>query len=531
MLAFAFFRFRYEIARDPEVVIGVWPTEAHCFVSVQNGMFGLAVIPKPQLQPQSGVPLYQQLYAHIMELIRSGSLQRGERLPPTRELAGLLGLNRTTVSAAYELLESEGLIAGHVGRGSFVTGDSVHASGLNWDGILEASVPQPVIGGGGEPISFAVSRPAAELFPTEDFRASCREVMGSADLGSILQLGSPGGYEPLRQYLLEEGRREGVVRPGDDLIITSGCQQALDLIRRVLIRPGDRVLVEEPVYPGLRNLFAEAGAELAGVPIHEDGMDLGQLERLAAKGPCKALVVAPNFQNPTGTTLSREGREAVLRQARHAGAVLIENDIYGQLRYTGRPLATLKEMDETGDTILLRSFSKISFPGLRVGWAIGPRAVIARMMEAKHLSDLHSDQFSQAVLLRFATSGRLAVHHARVLVAGMKRLQAVVGACERFLPRGTRFTRPEGGMNLWVWLPEPLDAGELLGRAQREGVSYYPGKYFAVNRPEPGSLRLSFAGLDPADIEKGVRILGEIFSSEWKRLRSSWKREPAPAMV
>jgi len=494
------------------------------------------VIPTPQLDPQSELPLYQQLHRHFKELIRSHALKKGERLPPTRELAGLLGLNRTTVSAAYELLESDGLISGQVGRGSYVTGGDVppNGQGLNWSAILDAShvlAAQPIPTAAQDVISFAVSRPSEELFPKDDFRTSCEEIMAGADFGSVLQLGSPGGYEPLRQYLLDATRAEGVLRPGDDIMITSGCQQALDLVRRVLIRPGDKVLLEEPVYPGLKNLFLEAGAELTGIPVQADGMETAQIERAMAKSRFKALVVTSNFQNPTGATLSREARVSILRQAGNMGAAIIENDIYGQLRYEGVALPTLKQMDDSGDTILLRSFSKISFPGLRVGWVTGPRAVIARMIEAKHLSDLHSDQLSQAVLLRFAVSGRLEAHHARILKAGAERLRAVLAACNRYLPRGTRFTRPQGGMNLWVCLPEPLDASELLGRAQREGVTYLPGKYFAVSQPDPGSLRLSFAGLDPSYIEKGVKILGEIFSRELERLRDFANREPAPAMV
>lgn len=499
---------------------------------VQNGIFFCEVTSRPHLDSQSEVPLYQQLYRHFTELIRSGALKRGERLPPTRELAGLLGLNRTTVSAAYELLESDGLIAGHVGRGSYVTGgETPGVEGLNWNALLEPLAPssaQPIVAGA---ISFAVSRPSEELFPVDDFRLSCQEVMDSPDLASVLQLGSPGGYEPLRQYLIAAAQREGVMRAVDDLIITTGCQQALDLVRRVLIRPGDRVLVEEPVYPGLKNLFAEAGVELTGVPVQADGLDLAQLDRAVTKAPAKAIVVTSNFQNPTGVTLTSEARMAILRLARAAGAPLIENDIYGQLRYEGAPIATIKQMDETGDTILLRSFSKISFPGLRVGWAIGPRALIARMMEAKQLSDLHSDQLSQAALLRFAMSGRLEAHHQRVLKAGSERLAAVLAACQRYLPQGTEFTRPQGGMNLWIRLPELLDAGELLARAQREGVTYLPGRYFSVNRPQGGGLRLSFAGLEPEQIDKGIKILGEIFSSELERLRGAWNREPAPAMV
>jgi 2-aminoadipate transaminase len=498
-------------------------------------MLNFSVIPRPQLDPQSEVPLYHQLCRHFTELIRSGSLKRGERIPPTRELAGLLGLNRTTVSAAYELLESDGLITGQVGRGSFVTGgEAVPVAGLHWDAILDAShatsVPQALKPGPGT-ISFAVSRPSEELFPLNEFRASCEAVISGPAFSSVLQLGSPGGYEPLRQYLIGESRREGVLRPTDDLMITSGCQQALDLVRRVLVQPADKVLVEEPVYPGLKNLFLESGADLTGIPVGPNGVDVAQIERATAKARFKALAVTPNFQNPTGATLGREGREAILRLVHNAGTVLIENDIYGQLRYEGEALPTIKQMDETGDGILLRSFSKISFPGLRVGWAIGPRAFIARMMEAKQLSDLHSDQLSQATLLHFARSGRLEAHRARILQAGDERLKAAVVACERYLPDGTRFTRPHGGMNLWVRLPAPLDAGDLLLRAHGEGVSYVPGKYFAITRPEAGSLRLSFAGVDPAHIEKGVRILGEIFSTELERQLTSRNREPAPAMV
>ena len=212
---------------------------------------------------------------------------------------------------------------------------------------------------------------------------------------------------------------------------------------------------------------------------------------------------------------------------RAAGVVLIENDTYGDLRYEGNSIPAIK----SEGTILLRSYSKIAFPGLRVGWAIGPKAVIARMTEAKQLSDLHSDQLSQAVLLRFAESGRLEQHRQNILKAGAEKLKVVLAACERYLPAGSTFTRPQGGMNLWVRLPEPLDSGELLMRAQRENVNYLPGRYFTVSRPDPGGLRLSFAGLTPEKILAGVSILGQIFSAELERTRSARSLEPAQAMV
>jgi 2-aminoadipate transaminase len=343
-----------------------------------------------------------------------------------------------------------------------------------------------------------------------------------------MQLGSPSGYEPLRQYLLEGARRHGLAGPGDDLIVTNGCQQALDLIGRVLLRPGDAVGVEDPVYPGLKNLLAGMGVRLVGIPLTGDGIDLAQLPRILERERLRCLVVTPNFQNPTGLTLSLATRQGLLDAARSAGVPVVENDAYGELRYWGEALPAIKQLDASGGTVLLRSFSKVSFPGLRVGWALGPAALIGRLRQAKEASDLHTDQLSQAVLLEFAESGRLEAHRARVLKAGAERLTATLEGCRK-LPAGTRWTRPEGGMNVWVRLPEPVDAADLLPRAREEGIAYLPGRYFAVSRQERGALRLSFAGPTPEQIRTGLATLGRIVASELEA--AGRNREPAPAMV
>jgi 2-aminoadipate transaminase len=494
------------------------------------------MVGNPQLDVHSKIPLYQQLHHHFAQLIRSGTMASGEKLPPTRELAGLLGLNRTTVSAAYELLEAEGLISGQVGRGSFVMGASAAVPGkLDWRFLLshdDAAPPLPYPSGlHRDVISFATSRPSEDLFPVEAFRASCEQVLSSAEFRSILQLGSPGGYEPLRRYLLDTARHQGLAKPDDDLIVTNGCQQALDLLQRVLAPPSERVALEDPVYPGAKNLFASGGAGLVGIPTGPDGLDPAEVQRVFEKQKPKLLVVTSNFQNPTGATIPLTARHAILRCAKHMGVVLIENDTYGELRYEGSAIPSFKQLDETGDTILIRSFSKVAFPGLRVGWALGPRPVIARMIEAKQLTDLHTDQLSQAVLLRFAESGGLAEHQARMLKAGAQRLAAVLAGCERYLPPGTTFTRPQGGMNLWVKLPAPLDGAELLARAQRAGVVYLPGKFFEISRHQAGALRLSFAGLSPAAIQEGLRILGRVFREELEQAPGCRSMESAQAVV
>ncbi|MCS7314689.1 MAG: PLP-dependent aminotransferase family protein [Bryobacterales bacterium] len=490
------------------------------------------MVPEIRLEAGSPIPLYRQLFLRLREMIVGGELRPGERLPPTRELAGRLGLNRTTVTAAYALLEAEGLIRGHVGRGSFVAGGSA-LTGLAWEKLLPpadpaAAQPPPA---GPVAISFATSRPAEELFPLEDLRRTADEVLRSPEAPAILQLGSPAGYPPLREHLCAEARRRGLLRQRDEVVVTSGCQQGLDLLARVLVRPGDAVVVEDPVYPGLRNVFLRAGARVVGAPVGAGGVDLEELARLLDRFRPRLVAVTPDFQNPTGATLEAAARQSLLRMVRAAGAVLIENDIYGDLRYEGAPQPPLKQLDESGDTVLVSSFSKVGFPGLRVGWVIAPKPLVARLIEAKQAADLHTDQLSQAILLRFAQSGRLEAHRERVRAAGAERLRVLLAALRKHFPEGTFCSRPLGGMNLWVRLPAGLDAAALLPRALAQGVAYLPGAYFEVSRRDPCALRLCFAGLPAEKIRRGAEILGRLFEEELHEARGAGRYEPAPALV
>ncbi len=480
--------------------------------------YRIGMIPQLRVDENSTVPLYKQIAEQIGGLIRGGMLANGSRLPATREMAIQYGLNRTTVSAAYERLESDGLIRGHVGRGSFV----------QYDGPIVF----PVGSTGDEEISFASSRPAPEQFPLGDFQRSCTEVISGGDAGSILQLGSPAGYGPLRRYMIEQSRAEGSFGDGDDLIVTNGCQQAIDLLQRSLAPAGSTVVVEDPVYHGLRNVFGRAGVRLLGVPVSDSGIDIEKLARVFSMERPRVVAVTPNFQNPTGVTMPMDVRHEVLRLVREHDALLIENDVYGDLRYEGEPLPTLRQLDGSGRTILIRSFSKTAFPGLRVGWVIAPARIAADLVEVRQWCDLHTDHLSQAILLRFAESGRLAEHLARVRDAGRERLRVVLGACEEHLPPGSKWTRPQGGMNLWVTLPRPLDAADLLPRARQAGVSYLPGRTFSVSQSDSATLRLSFGGLSPERVEQGVAILGRLFREELGRSESINSRyDAAPALV
>jgi 2-aminoadipate transaminase len=266
------------------------------------------------------------------------------------------------------------------------------------------------------------------------------------------------------------------------------------------------------------------------VPVGDNGVDPGMLELLLGRHKPRAVALTPSFQNPTGACIPASSRTAIVDAAARAGVILIESDIYSELRYQGSARPPLKRLDESGNTILLRSYSKVSFPGLRVGWVIAPRPVIQCLAELKQTSDLHSDQLAQAVLFHFANSGEMARHVKRMCESGAARLTATLSACGRYLPPGSRFTRPEGGLNVWVELPPPLDAHEVLLRAQEQGVGFLPGSYFSDGRAYSRFLRLSFGGLSPKEIERGIRILGGIANRE---LNSAAQKafEPAPALV
>ncbi|HWG58969.1 MAG TPA: PLP-dependent aminotransferase family protein [Candidatus Acidoferrales bacterium] len=505
------------------------------------------------LQPESHIPLYVQLRDQLRALVHSGELRAGDRIPASRELATHLGVHRTTVANAYAELESEGLIQGHVGRGTFICSAPVKQfstappapnggrGGLRWEGLfadergdeaMNRLVPEVPPG----TIAFIAARPSEEFFPIEEFRRCCNSVLRSEGR-SVLQLGSTDGYEPLKKELVEMLRGEGMNVRAQQILITDGCQQAIDLVCKVFLRPGDSVALENPAYPGSIAIFSGARARPLAVAVEPGdgrtgraGLDLDALETVLMQNRVKFIFVTPDFQNPTGTTLGLADRRRLLEIAARYQVPVIEDSIYARLRLRGATVPSIKSLDAAGNVIQIDSFSKIAFPGLRVGWCIGPESVIERLRLVKQSTDLHTGQLAQATLAEFVRRGHLARHLAKMKKVYLGRLEALEAALEKHMPEDARWTRPEGGMSVWVTLPAGFDAAELLIHVRERGVLFVPGRYFYFQHPQPNTLRLGFASLDEQAIARGVQTLGDLLKVELRRRRRGARSE-APARV
>jgi 2-aminoadipate transaminase len=375
-------------------------------------------------------------------------------------------------------------------------------------------------------ISFAGGLPAPDVFPVEEVRAATERVL--KDHGTTaLQYTTTEGYRPLRELLVRHMGRYGVeVRP-ENVLITSGSQQALDLIGKLLINPGDRVLTEAPTYLGALQAFNAYQADYLPVPVDDDGMDVDALEEQMRAGP-KFVYALPNFQNPAGVTLSMGRRRRLVERAAHYGIPIVEDDPYGQLRYEGEHLPSLVRLDAeghdcangerafTGNVLYLSTLSKTLAPGLRVAWVVAPEAVISKLVQIKQGADLHSSTFCQYVAYEVAKGGFLDKHVRRIRTVYGERRDAMLRALDRHAPPGVRWTRPGGGLFLWVTLPEGFDTLTLLDEAVAEKVAFVPGSAFYPCGGGERTMRLNFSYAAPDVIEEGIRRLSKVIERKTK---------------
>jgi 2-aminoadipate transaminase len=369
-----------------------------------------------------------------------------------------------------------------------------------------------------EVISFAGGLPASDLFPGERFREASGRVLEKPQVG--LQYGATEGYEPLREMVARHIARYGIRAKSENVLITAGSQQALDLIGKLLINSGDRVLVEAPTYLGALQAFNVYGADYISVPSDEDGLRSDLLEAPLRSGP-KFMYVLPNFQNPGGTTLSEGRRHELVLLADRFGIPIIEDDPYGQLRFEGDHLTPLVVLDREnlrrddgysiGNVIYLSTFSKTLAPGLRLGWIVAPPDVIAKLVQLKQGADLHTSTFAQTVAYEVARDNFLDEHVRLIRRVYRERRDVMLDALQQYFPPEVTWTRPKGGLFLWVTLAEGMDAQRLFESALRENVAFVPGdSFYAPNGHQDEGrrhLRLNFSAAPPDQIREGIRRL------------------------
>jgi 2-aminoadipate transaminase len=367
-------------------------------------------------------------------------------------------------------------------------------------------------------ISFAGGLPAPEVFPLEAIENAVHRVMTNWGAQS-LQYGMTEGIPRLREFIARNCARYGINVQPENVLITCGSQQALDLIGKIFLNPGDRILLEKPTYLGALQAWNAYQAEYVTVEMDDEGMRTDQMEAALRAGP-KFIYVLPNFQNPSGVTMSMERRLRLIELAHHYGIPLIEDDPYGQLRYEGENLPPLVELDSqarcnspySGNVIYLSTFSKTLAPGLRLGWIIAPAEVIDRLVIAKQGTDLHTGTFVQMVAHEVAKSGFLDEHVTTIRTIYRERRDAMLQAMEDYFPPGVSWTKPQGGLFLWVTMPSEMDSLEVFKKAVEKKVAFVPGDAFFAAGDIRNSMRLNFSNADPGKIREGIRRLGLVLT-------------------
>jgi 2-aminoadipate transaminase len=362
-------------------------------------------------------------------------------------------------------------------------------------------------------LSFAGGLPAPELFPVEAIAQAHAEVFAEEGR-SALQYSTTEGYGPLREWISahlgERGQRVGA----DQVLITNGSQQGIELVAKVMLDPGDLVVVENPSYLAALQTFSGYEASYAVVGSDDDGMRVDELERLVTSRKPKLIYLVPNFQNPKGTTLSLQRRCALVRFAQRHRILILEDNPYGELRFRGEHLPSLASLDDEGVVVSLGSFSKVLAPGLRIGWLVAPRDILRAVTVVKQAADLHTATVSQRATARLLTSFDFNAHLERLRVIYGERCQAMLESLERHMPAGTRWTQPEGGMFVWAELPRGMSAEALFPLALEKRVAFVPGAPFFAAEPRHEFMRLNFSNRPPELLEEGMRRLGGVIAAQ-----------------
>ncbi len=481
-----------------------------------------------QIDQCSNVPLFRQIMDQIIQLVDSETLRPGDRLPATRDMAERLSVHRSTVYRAYQELWSLGYLESRPGSYSTVrqrpkvvpAGPRPGKGLIAWDqratavseALYRAHCAEESFfrnTGRSDLINFIPLSPDSRLFPIDEFRRCMNHVLAREGV-DLLQYGTPLGHGPLRAFIAERMRLHGVSVTEDEIMITTGAQNAIERLLRLLAAPGARVAFESPTYSRAMDIFRLDQVEMVGVPMTASGMDLGALETIMAQDPPALVYTIPNFHNPTGITTDQGHRERLLAICEHHRVPLVEDGFEEEMKYFGKAVLPIKSMDHKGIVVYLGTFSKILFPGLRIGWIAADRGCIERLAPIQRALILSGNLLDQAALHRFCRMGYYDLHINRMHRIYRKRMQTALKALRATLAADHRISwaEPCGGYTVWLCLNDPDQSDERVAAALRDhGVMVLPGSYHFHGSSKGIYFRLSIAHLEEAAIVEGIRRL------------------------
>jgi len=484
------------------------------------------------LKRDGEVSITQQLVDRISAAIESGDLEPGSKLPPTRELAAEAGVNHLTAARVYRKLAELGYVTAQVGRGTFVRSlvpDGSASYGDDWQ--VYALPPEDIsyseqvladtfsLADREDVISLATGFPAPSNYPTQELARITADVFEEVGDDALSYLPAEGLFQ-LREGLAARGRKYGWAEEPDEIVVTSGAQQAIALAARATLEPGDVALVESPTFIGMMTALRGTGARVIGVPVDEDGLDLDALERLLGRHEVKLVGLQTACQNPTGRSLSEERRARLAELAVERNFFVIEDRVYADMHFANQLRRPLREL-APAHVIYVNSLSKVVGGGLRLGWVAARGPVRERIAMLKLEADFHSPTLIQHMAARWLATGAYERHVAKTMPFYRDRRDALLAALERHMPGEYHVDPPEGGHHLWVTLTRPVDERSLYAEAARGGVMFTPGGAVTAERRSQTSLRLSFSLLGPDQLDEGVRRLARALREVRRRSRHS----------
>lgn len=488
-----------------------------------------------EVNRDSKTPVYKQIVRQIRSQILSGALSAGYVLPPERRLAESIGVNRTTVLNAYRELKDEKLIASRVGSGTevlplpedgnprhkvfseepmweyFFSQNSAHFESSEINSLLSYINRK-------DNISFASGAALPDARTERILKDILRRIIDDSDLSELFATPAEG-YASLREAMSKFMEKRGCFCGQNDIIILSGSQQGIDITARVLVEPGDVVIIEEPTYMPALQVFRSIGARIISVPVDNEGMDTDMLERVMRRYHPKLVYTMPTCHNPTGVSMSLARRRHLTELASRFKVLILEDDAHGELSYAREPLPALKSMDDSGHVIYLSSFSNFFYPGLRIGWIVTHNRLIKRFATARQSADLHTNSLSQKIIEYFISDPYYEEQLKHIRAMYKSRHDRMITALERHAPPGMTWTAPGGGCYVWCKLPDGVLSMQLLAKCSERNVSFLPGSIFFSSAQEHEYLRLNFTCVDEKDIDKGMKVICSLTAELQKQQR------------